>query len=124
MNATVDSLRFFEGGNEPTLIKDREYNRFFKANTTRYIRWQLNLSHPIRYSDTELSIHAQWFDEDGGRFYRKEASHTIPKSWTASAVDQAYGTPSRGGYWDAGTYEVDLYVEGNLIARGSFEIYD
>jgi hypothetical protein len=125
MNATVEKLRFYErdGGLDSIKLEDRVYSGFFKANTARYIMWELDLNHSSRYSDTKLAIHTQWFDEDGKRFWRNEDVHTIPASWPGSRLSDGYGRKTPG-LWDPGSYEVDLYVEGDLIARGGFEVYD
>tara|TARA_B100001245_G_scaffold194731_1_gene153429 strand:- start:566 stop:934 length:369 start_codon:yes stop_codon:yes gene_type:complete len=122
MNATVEDVRFYESGAPPPEQEDRKYNGFFKSDEARYIFWEVLLTYPERYSGTKLVVHAQWF-ENGKRVWRHDSEHSHPSSWTGSYHTDGWGIKTSGP-WDAGSYEVDFYVEGDFIAMGSFEVYD
>ena len=128
LNATVNNVRFYLGDDENIELEDREYNAFFKPNDTKYLavygykhlRWELSFTYPLSYTDRTFTVHTQWFRE-GKRINRVDAKFEIPKTWTGSVHNHPIWL--QGGL-SVGDYEIDFYVEGDLIARGKFEIYD
>jgi hypothetical protein len=124
LDATVETVLFYEKGwSENTPLDDREYNAFFESDTARVISWEMSLTHPKPYSKTNFVIHWQLF-EGGERLVRSDYETYIESSWWSSYHGSGYGSETPGGYWDAGVYEIDFYVDGEFIARGSFEVYD
>jgi len=123
LNATVENVRFYEGDREGLdEIEDREYNGFFKSDEARYINWELHLNYPEHYSEIAFVVHWQLF-KGRERLTRQDTEASISASWTGSYHSKGWGRNTPGS-WDAGFYEIDFYVEGEFVARGSFEIYD
>ena len=52
-----------------------------------------------------------------------DASHKIGEGAKRHYQWACYGD-IYPGLWDIGFYDMDFYIQGDFVARGSFEIYD
>ena len=114
-------MRFFEG---PPLLPpgaERVYSQNFNRSDTRYIYWELGLVHPPPGQQQTLVITAVYTQSDGTQFKLQTYNTLI----LASAVNTIHikGTGFVDpGQWSAGSYRVDLSVEGVLVASETFQV--
>jgi hypothetical protein len=148
----VTGLRFFESGFQPVPLDQRRYDHRFFADTARFIHWELHLAHPAPGRQTSFTIEEVWQGPRGvahrqARVFSPE-SHWVVSNWSGSArlvVSKSVSVPSPGdffrcrgvtgewgpcdstsqvdiAYWPRGTYRVDLFVDKQRIATGSFSM--
>jgi hypothetical protein len=120
--ARVTALWFFEGSATAPPLKERSYDIRFGTSEARFIFWELNLEHPAPGRQVNLAVEAFWYRPDGNLLRKQLLKTTIEPNWTWSYQTYGFGW-DEPGHWEVGSYHVDLYVEGNMIASGSFEIY-
>lgn len=121
IQGTVKDVLFFETGSDIVERSLREYKFFFDDAQTRRIYWEMNLSHPARLTETKLVVQWQLY-HDGFLVMTREGIHDIAASWTGSFLSHGTGSSVRGGYFDPGSYHIDFYIDGDLVARGEFEV--
>ena len=122
INATITDIKFFEAPNDGTEPGSRKYLRFFDGSTARYIWWQITVEYPFRYSDS------QKFDIEYV-YYRNgvlNGSHVSPQ-WVLGYASEiwmvsGYGS-AQAGFFQNGSWVVELYLDGVLIANGEFDVY-
>jgi hypothetical protein len=99
----------------------------FASDTTRYINWVLDLEFPARGRPVEFEITAIWYQGNSTssweKIFRAVHTHHIEGDWTWSSHEWGYGCDDPVGCWEVGSYRVDLYVAGKMIASAPFEIY-
>lgn len=121
LNARVTSLRFFESGEGILPFSRRIYGQSFRSSTTRFINWELSLSYPIPEKRTDFDIVEVWRKPHG-----TVTTHAIPvyvdHNWTGSQCGSGHGSP-RAGTFQLGTYQLELFINGQRIASGTFEVY-
>jgi hypothetical protein len=124
LNATVTNVRFFEGPDDMPAYGKRSYLTGFSRTRTRFINWELNLQHPAPGRRIDFTIEHIYFDPYGKEINRASQNTYILENWTNSYHQYGYGwkVASSNG-WFAGTYRVDLYVNGVKIASESFNVY-
>jgi hypothetical protein len=121
INADVVSLKFFESARTGQLAGSPNYRTKFQQLVTRCIFWELILENPPLAKDTELEIISVWF-APGGDILARAA-----QSWVVSKGNSLHSTTSGWGYdemgkWSPGTYRLDLYIGGDRVVSGLFEI--
>jgi hypothetical protein len=141
LNATVTSVKFFEGPNTPNIPPraGREYGVRFDRSRTRKIFWELNLSHPAPGRRIHYAIETLWHtptdvNQNGPR---QTSNAYIERDWTHSYWSHGLSIISKWKVikpngemyrkeepWGAGTYRLDFYVQGQKIASGSFEMLE
>jgi len=126
LDLKVTSLRFFESGYNALPREQRVYSNRFDKSKTRYVHWELNLEFPAPGSRRSFVIEQSWYRAEGNlqvQLTRQQTSNiSIEPNWTWLYYNHSYGWNNPGN-WLAGSYRVDLYVEGQKLASGSFEIY-
>jgi hypothetical protein len=125
LDVRVTELRFFEGpyvSEDPPPEGQRWYGQRFSQATTRTIYTELTLAHPRREQPARLRIVAIYAHDDGSVIGRPEQSTSIAADQETSRFWFHYGS-SLAGYWQAGSYKVDVYINGEKAASGSFQIY-
>jgi hypothetical protein len=139
LGAKVTSLRFFEA--DAAAIPSpgqRSYATQFAAAEGRDIGWELDLAHAAPHRWVPLPIEALLYfrgaDGEERIMQRKvlqsavpadarDTRHTDSFGWeNAYYYDRAGATTRSPRRWLPGTYWVDLYVLGQKIAGGSFEV--
>jgi WD40 repeat protein len=123
LKAQVISLKFFEMGSDAPPVSERLYKDRFKASETRFIAYQLNLTFPPPGQKVIFRIRATYTNIGTGNVIADfGADRFVLSDWTNSYHDSNWGRKDYG-WWQTGTYGVDLYVGGDRIASGTFEVY-
>jgi uncharacterized caspase-like protein len=124
LNAKVTDVKFFESGYDAPPLGQRSYRTSFSRTGTRYVVWELNLAHPAAGKRIDFAIEHLWFNAYGAEIFRSTFKTYITETWTSSYHNTGYGwREAANNTWVAGTYRVDLYVDGVKIASESFNIY-
>ena len=141
LNATVTSVRFFEGPSTSNIPprEGRVYGTRFDRTRTRKIFWEINFSHPAPGRRINYTIETVWHtptdvNQNGPR---QSSNAYIEPNWTQSYWSHGLSIisewkvikPNGEMYrkeepWGAGTYRLDFYVQGQKIASGSFEMVE
>ena len=121
--AVVVDLAFFETGYEALPIDARVYARRFDRATARSIGWQLHLRRPPGLGRMDFTIEHSVHRGDGRLLTRSDRNSHVGEGWTDSWHSGGFGWGDPG-FWEPGTYRVELAIEGETVARGSFEIVD
>jgi hypothetical protein len=123
LNTRVTALRFFESGSDLTPFSQRTYNNSFDKSKTRYIGWELDLEHPAPGSRLYFDIVAIWYRPDGEEYARQTLHSYVEANWANSQHALGWGSPDAGSVFSYGDYRVDLLVQGEKIASGTFHIF-
>jgi len=122
LNATVTALRFYEGGDNNVPYKQRDYRTEFLKSSTRYVWWEVTLEYPKGSRKTGFEVLGIYYKPDGVILGQQNLKNFyIDPAFTSVAYSGGWGW-SDPGKWPAGTYRVDLFIEGQKIASGSFRI--
>jgi tRNA A-37 threonylcarbamoyl transferase component Bud32 len=122
LQANVSELRFFEGPYTMPPHDERQYTTRFASSSTRYINYELNLEFPEPGRYIEFQVEAVYYQPDGSELTSFTADYHLEADWTTSWHAKGWGWDDPG-QWSVGTYYVELYVDGQLIATGAFEVY-
>ncbi|MFC2165821.1 protein kinase [Acidobacteriota bacterium] len=122
LSANVSELKFYEKGESTIPKEQRKYGKRFAKSESRYIRWELNLTHPAPARRIDFTIEAVWYKSDGSVLIRQTNPTFLEADWKNSWHAKGWGWKVPGN-WEPGNYRVDLIVEGKKVASGSFEIY-
>jgi hypothetical protein len=120
--AKVTGLRFYEGGFNAPSLDQRRYVTRFSSPQTRYVWFELGLEYPPPGRRIEFPIKAVWYRPDGSVLTRQTLEGVVEADWNNSYHSQAWGA-EQAGSWKPGEYRVEVFVEGQKVANGSFEIY-
>jgi tetratricopeptide (TPR) repeat protein len=114
-------LNFYEQGSNDIPKKQRHYKTQFSKSTSRYINWELNLSHPAPGKRIDFEIEAVYSRPDGNVMAKYKSKSYVKSEWTYSYHGSGWGwkTP---GQWPRGKYRVEIYIKGEKVTSGSFEI--
>jgi len=136
LNARITALRFFEGSpcDEPPL-KQRAYRQRFAKVITRDIFTELTLEYPKPEQRLDFTIQAVYQRKapEGEVVSRPEKKTYLPAdsqrsvhSFRSRAGELVLCAPGGGGGsdWPVGPYTVDVFINGEKVASGSFEIYE
>jgi serine/threonine protein kinase len=122
LQANVTDLRFFEGGYNMPPRDERQYDTRFSSATARYINYELSLEFPAPGRQVDFQVEAVYYGPDGTELARFTADYHLEADWTTSWHAKGWGWDNPG-QWSPGTYRVELYVDGQVAASGTFEIY-
>lgn len=138
LNARLTALRFFEGDpcDEPPL-KERTYRQRFAQVITRDVFTEITLEYPKREQRLNFTIEAVYqrkTPQDGEIIGRPESKTYLPADEQRSMHSFHSGRlkgvgvcgfwHERRGGWSVGSYTVDVYINGEKVDSGSFEIHD
>lgn len=124
INAKVTEVKFFEGPYETVSKEQRAYKRNFSRTMSRYIYWELNFEFPTAESRIDFKIEAIWYGTHSNEIFRQSLDSYINPGWTNSWSTLGYGwSKYSSSTWQAGSYRVDFYVDGEKIATDTFNIY-
>ena len=122
LDARVTKLAFF-GSSAADIgpVKNPTYkNRFEHAATTRvHPEIYLEYPQPGKKIYFTMTVHIR---ENARTFRIVDYDTRIEPDWTSSHHSVGIGVLGPGN-WRAGKYEADVYVNGEKIAMGSFEVY-
>ena len=119
LEATVTSLQFFEGAFQAPPREQRAYTQRFDPTRTRYVHWELTLAHPAPSRQRVFTIQSVWHHPDGRVLARLTMQTVVGANWTWSYHNHSW---TAVGPWPVGTYRVVLYVQGQQVASGAFEM--
>jgi PEGA domain len=120
--ARVEEMKFFESGYDSPELGKRTYQSRFDHRSTRYVNWELDLACPAIPARVDFSINAIWYNPDGTVFANQNMNTYALPTWTTPVFNFGRGWKASGN-WKTGWYRVELFVNGNRIATGSFEVY-
>jgi hypothetical protein len=123
VSGSITQIRFFESGrSEIELRRKKVYQNRFAQATTRTIYTEIRLEHPQVQGQIEFPITLVVNRADGTTFRIEKYTARLKEGWSNSDhwIGVGYHRP---GKWDAGIYNVDVYIKGNKVATSHFEIY-
>lgn len=120
INATVKSLTFFESDYNQ---EERNYNNYFSKHKSRYINFELELDYPTQTQKRDFTIKAVYYGPSNTVISTEYIDFYVDKGWTESLHVYGYGN-NQPGYWEIGTYSVELFDGNNIITRGNFTIIE
>ena len=124
LNAWVSDILFFEGAFDDAPAKDdRVYENFFYVADTRTIYWELNMEHEAPDQRVEFVINTLVYGPDGEVFAEYETETYLDPEWATSWHIMGWGWEEAGSY-DIGSYEVELSINGEIVAIAWFDIYE
>ena len=118
LNATVEGLLFYESGEGFPPQKDRIYSTVFDKSQTMFVNWELRLKYPKPGRKIEFPIHYKYFNPQGKMMTQYDINVYFEANWTVSNHTNGYNP----GTWAPGTYRVDVYIAGDMVASGTFEV--
>ena len=124
LNSRVTGLRFYDRAFDHALPWDtRVYKTTFSHLTTRVVGWEVHLVYPPQAERVEYEIEAVYYRSDGTVFARQSLDSYVDAGWTNSRPSWGWGyrLPLQ---WEPGSYKVELFLEGQLIASEEFEVVD
>jgi len=120
VGGTVTSFRFFTGdGDMPPPQGLRSYLTRFPKATVKAIYYELTVKYATDNAST-FNMTATW-TLDRQPFAKQNLPLARPQDWNIST--RSYGLYKEPGKWEAGTYTVEIEVEGRKVAAGSFVVY-
>jgi hypothetical protein len=99
------------------------YKSEFARAETRYINWELNLTFPEPRRRIDFNIEAVWLRADGSVVTRQTQKSYIEPDWKSSWVYLGWGNRTPGVAWQAGSYAIELYIDGKKVASEKFRVY-
>jgi serine/threonine protein kinase len=121
LRATVEGVRFFEGGDDIPPPDQRRYATTFNRRTTRSINVELRLSHPEADGSETARVTCTYYRSDG-IVLGKPADEVRPTPGTEATYWGFWWGWEEPGNWAPGTYRVECSAEGRVIAEKTFKI--
>ncbi|HLL71950.1 MAG TPA: caspase family protein [Pyrinomonadaceae bacterium] len=118
LNATVTALRFYL----PKPNDERIYRTRFPRSEVSFVNWELELGFPDPRREVPLVVDGVLYRADGSVDIKGTAKGVIQPGWTSVTIIHGWGY-QEAGKWPIETYRVELFIEGQKIATGSFEVY-
>lgn len=116
------TITFYESGDSTIGKEDRTYETRFDSQQARYINWELTLKYEPAGVRKRFQILAVFRKADGSEVARETLDTYIEKDWNESYHTWGWGS-AEPGFWEKGNYTVELYMSGNKVIEGQFEIY-
>ena len=121
LNATVVELVFYESARDQPPMGDRVYRTEFGQSQVRYICWELRMEHPNPGRKVSFRIEAKYYNPNGTLLTEHYIDSYFDTGWSNSNHSSGYGF-DKPGNWVPGTYRVDIYIAGDMVASGTFEV--
>ena len=121
LDAQVTDMKFFESAPIPVPGAPRVYSQTFDQSSTRFIYWELSLTHPGPAEELAFEIIAVFYRGDGSIFREQTGGFTVEANVLASWHVTGTGFDEPGS-WSLGSYRVNLTVDGVLVASETFQI--
>jgi hypothetical protein len=122
IQANIENLRFFAGPQQQPPREERVYGQRFAQSETRYLYYEINLEYGKHEQAVEFALDVIYYNPDGSVRAEFTGNHRLEADWTSSWHTKGWGWDDPGK-WPIGVYGVEMYVEGELVASDSFEIY-
>jgi hypothetical protein len=122
LDARVTKVLFFESGRSSVMPPETTtYRSRFAQADTRTVYTEIHLDHPPPGKRVDFTV-AVYIRENGTTFRIEELDARVEGDWTAS-YHRIGGAHTRPGRWRVGMYNVEVQINGEMVATGSFEIY-
>jgi hypothetical protein len=121
IHANATSIRFYEKGESKLELNKRNYGHVFTKSKTRYVSWELNLEHPQHVRRADFNIKAILYSADGSIVSEQTLPTYIDADWIGSYHSDSWGQ-NKYGNWQVGSYRVELYIDGKIVANDSFTV--
>lgn len=121
LEARAVSLRFYESGPDIPEAAQRAYRKRFLQSQTRYINWELHLDAAPTSKLVQFAANEIWYGPGGKILNNVTRKFSFPSDWTGSGLTNGLG-PVGSGLWRPGAYLLIMKINGNEVARGSFEV--
>lgn len=123
VSITVTRVRFFESGrSEMELRKPRVYRNRFPRSAARTVYTELHFEHPRPGARIDVPITVIVRHPGASIFRIEEYRGRIEPDWSSSEHRIGVGHHSPG-HWEVGIYTVEVYINGDRVATGSFAIH-
>jgi len=103
-------------------VAERRYQTRFSKDSLAYLNWELNISYTKKEGRIPFSIMAVYSHSDGSEFARQTLETYVDKGWSNSYHNWGWGW-DKPGEWPKDTFTVALYIQGNMVKQGKFEVY-
>jgi hypothetical protein len=119
----VWAVRTFENGDTRLELSERNYRRRFAGEGTRFVNYELTLGYPKSRFGRPLEITSVW---------SREGSTMPPIRQVLKVTTDEYANIFNSGLGNEdgrqfanrkGKWKVDIFIEGQLMATATFEIY-
>jgi hypothetical protein len=112
----IEGLRFYESGKGYPPQSERVYSQEFPVDS-RFINWELEVTHPKRTSEVTFPIKAV-YRGPGGKIIREQSTKAIQqKGATGHYHEFGHKRP-----WVPGSYQVSIFIGGEKVASKSFRV--
>jgi hypothetical protein len=124
INAKIFNIGFFEGPRNSEGFR-KAYDlqpdgTSFKGSNTRFIWWQMHLTHPIPNRRIDFVLETKWYGPSGN-FYNYNLNTWIESNSTNSFFQHSYGNDNPGSF-APGNYRVEFYSQGDYLASVHFSV--
>ncbi|MFN7118227.1 MAG: hypothetical protein ACK4TA_15610 [Saprospiraceae bacterium] len=116
------TITFYESGDSTIGKEARQYTTRFDSKNTRYINWELTLKYDPVGVRKRFGILAIFRKADGTEVTRQTLDTYVEKDWGKSYHTWGWGSAAPG-FWQKGNYTVELYIGGNKVIEGQYEVY-
>jgi len=121
LSAHVNNLRLFEAGSNAPPPDQRSFLSRFDASSTRYVYWELDLTHPAPGHRIQTAIRCVYLRSNGVTFGESNWTITVDSGSTQSQTTYGLGWPTPGN-WPADSYRVECWADGKVVAQRSFSV--
>lgn len=122
LDASLTKLTFFSSSaSDIAPLKNPTYNNRFAHAVTNRVYPEIHLEYPRPGKRVYFTMTVQ-IRENQKTFRIVDYETRIEPNWTSSYHSVGIGVLGPGN-WRPGAYEADVYINGEKIAIGSFEIY-
>lgn len=122
LNPSSTKLRFYGGTvRKSRVIPDSEYKTRFAKHENINFQIFSYINSPGRKVNYEIK--SILYKSDGSILDKGTAYCSVEANWRISSTSFNDYNVQNGGYWEVGSYKVEAYIEGKLVASGSFEVY-
>ena len=122
LDARLTKLAFFgSGASDIAPLQNPIYKNRFEHSATTRVYPEIHLEYPSSGKKVyfTMTVHIR---ENQRTFRIVDYETRIEPNWTSSSHSVGIGVFGPGN-WRAGTYEADVYINGEKIAMGSFEVF-
>lgn len=117
----VESMVFFEGGVKSPPKEERVYQTIFSKETSRFINWEVDLSFSTIQKRKQIKLEHEYLMEDGTSLGKGQVSFNLEKGWNSACINLGKGSIDPG-LWQPGRYQVQIKIDGKLMANEWFEV--
>ncbi len=119
----VEALQFYEGPSSGGVENSaRVYRTSFDHQSARSIFWELDLSYQPPGRRVDFTLDAFWYRPDGSELRHQTLNTYVGSDWKNATPAFGYGWKD-AGYWQKGSYRVEIRYGGVRVTSGTFQVY-